>query len=95
MGAPVPDIQRAPVLLSSTLLAQYGGRAHEVLWQGNHNKVIMMMTVMMTMMMMMMALIVVVAIQLQIRNHSHRFIEDQEEKKERLVAFFRKNITNK
>ena len=26
---------------------------------------------------------------------SRRFIEDQEEKKERLVAFFRKNITNK
>ena len=39
VGAPVPDIQRAPVLLSSTLLAQYGGRAHEVLWQGNHYKV--------------------------------------------------------
>ena len=30
-----------------------------------------------------------------IQNHSRRFIEDQEEKKERLVAFFRKNITNK
>ena len=47
MGAPVPDIQRAPVLLSSTLLAQYGGRAHEVLWQGNHYKVIMTIMMMM------------------------------------------------
>ena len=54
MGAPVPDIQCAPVLLSSALLAQYGGRAHEVFRQGNHHKVIMMM-------MMMMALVVVVA----------------------------------
>ena len=54
VGAPVPDIQRAPVLLSSALLAQYGGRAHEVFWQGNHHKVIMMM-----MMMMMMALMLI------------------------------------
>ena len=40
VGSPLPDIQRPLVLLPATLLAEHGGRPHEVLRQGNHYKVI-------------------------------------------------------
>ena len=39
VGSLVPDIQRPVVLLPPPLLAEHGGGAHEVLWQGNHYKV--------------------------------------------------------
>ena len=40
VGSPLPDIQCPLVLLPATLLAEHGGRPHEVLRQGNHYKVI-------------------------------------------------------
>ena len=40
VGSPLPDIQCPLVLLPATLLVEHGGWADEVLWQGNHHKVI-------------------------------------------------------
>ena len=73
MGAPVSAGPRFPVLPAANVLADDGGRAYEVLWEGHHHQVL----------------------GIGMPSGDFRFVEDQDEKRERLVKFYCRNIHNK